>query len=244
MYILPRNTDLRKSGLLPKQPYDQGQLNSCTAQAICAALYVAMQKVNPEKSFECSRLFLYYNGRYPPPINRGKTNCGFGLKGAPVKILDCLRTIKKAGICPESVWPYLEEQYNQKPPAAAYQIAAQHQHFQYQDLPAKLESLKACLVAGYPFVFGFMVFKSYQSEQVRKTGRIPYPEQFDKRIGAHALLAVGYDDTQEHFIIRNSFGAQWGENGYGYFPYSYMCNHLHFSFDHWAVYNNQLKKPI
>ena len=56
---LPSSVDLR-SGFPPI--YDQGQLGSCTAQALCAMYYFADKKYD-DKAFLSSRLFVYYNER-------------------------------------------------------------------------------------------------------------------------------------------------------------------------------------
>jgi hypothetical protein len=38
--------------------------------------------------------------------------------------------------------------------------------------------------------------------------------------GAHAYAIVGYDDSNQKFVIKNSWGDYWGDQGYGYLPYS------------------------
>jgi C1A family cysteine protease len=56
--------------------------------------------------------------------------------------------------------------------------------------------------------------------------------------GGHAVVAVGYDakiliknemwdkDTKGALFIRNSWGVEWGEKGYGYLPYDYVTTGL------------------
>ena len=39
----------------------------------------------------------------------------------------------------------------------------------------------------------------------------------------HALLAIGYDRAQETFIILNSWGSGFGDNGYFYLPYKWFA---------------------
>jgi hypothetical protein len=39
-------------------------------------------------------------------------------------------------------------------------------------------------------------------------------------LGGHAISIIGYDDTKGAYIIRNSWGLEWGENGFGYVAYS------------------------
>ena len=38
-------------------------------------------------------------------------------------------------------------------------------------------------------------------------------------MGGHAVSIVGYDDTMQAFIIRNSWGTSWGENGFAHVSY-------------------------
>ena len=77
---------------------------------------------------------------------------------------------------------------------------------------------------GLPFVFGFAVYQSFETEEVAKTGIMVMPKENDKMLGGHAIMAVGYDSEKEVFIIRNSWGVEWGDKGYFNMPYSYITN--------------------
>ena len=35
-------------------------------------------------------------------------------------------------------------------------------------------------------------------------------------------MAVGYDQRQKRFIVRNSWGIEWGQQGYFTMPYAYL----------------------
>jgi C1A family cysteine protease len=85
-----------------------------------------------------------------------------------------------------------------------------------------------------PFVFGFMVYESFESPTVDETGKIPMPSTTEKALGGHAMCAVGYNDTDKRFLIRNSWGTDWGMNGYGTIPYDYLTNR-NLSDDFWTV---------
>jgi C1A family cysteine protease len=82
-------------------------------------------------------------------------------------------------------------------------------------------------------MFGFSVYSSYT--QADTNGKIPYPAKGEKIAGGHAIMAVGYDDkmkikntnakspeTTGAILIRNSWGTEWGEKGYGWLPYEYL----------------------
>jgi len=36
------------------------------------------------------------------------------------------------------------------------------------------------------------------------------------------VLAVGYDDASQRFLVRNSWGSGWGQAGYFTLPYAYL----------------------
>ena len=84
--------------------------------------------------------------------------------------------------------------------------------------------MKGCLASGYPFVFGFTVYESFESDQVAQTGHVPMPQAGEQVVGGHAVLAVGYDDSNQWFIVRNSWGPNWGMQGYFTMPYLYLLD--------------------
>jgi C1A family cysteine protease len=95
---------------------------------------------------------------------------------------------------------------------------------QYAAINQDLVSLKSCLAAGYPFVFGFSVYDSFESAAVAATGIVPLPDvSTEELLGGHAVMACGYNDAKQVFIVRNSWG-EWGNNGYFTLPYSYMTS--------------------
>lgn len=126
------------------------------------------------------------------------------------------------------MWPYSDQNtdpdpcpqcpYAKKPTAACFTEAAKHKVKSYQRLTPILETLKGCLASGFPFVFGFTVYQSFESQQVAQTGIMPMPAPSEKVVGGHAVLAVGYDDSTQHFIVRNSWGDGWGLKGYFMMP--------------------------
>ena len=72
-----------------------------------------------------------------------------------------------------------------------------------------LTQLKGCFAKGYPFVVGFTVYEGSESPAVAKNGTVPLPGRNDRSIGGHAVLATGYDDRRQHFIVMNSWSAAW-----------------------------------
>jgi C1A family cysteine protease len=104
----------------------------------------------------------------------------------------------------------------------------------YQRVITTLDQLRGCLAAGYPFVFGFTVYESFESQQVASSGEAPMPKAGEKQLGGHAVLAVGYDEDQQRFIVRNSWGPGWGMKGYFTLPYPYLLQDT-LSSDFWTI---------
>jgi len=204
--------------------YDQGQLGSCTANAIAAALEFDQMKEN-QTTFVPSRLFIYYNERALE---------GTVSEDSGAQIRDGIKTVAKQGDCPETLWLYDIKKFAVKPPQQCYQKALKFKAVQYQRVSQVLNQLKGCLASGYPFVFGFTVYESFESKQVAQTGHASMPTPKEKAIGGHAVMAVGYNDAQSWFIVRNSWGNGWGMKGYFTLPYTYLLDQ-NLSSDLWTI---------
>jgi len=93
------------------------------------------------------------------------------------------------------------------------------------------------LLDGYPIVFGINVYDSFESDDVSKTGIVPLPDKDkEKCLGGHAILIVGFKeiDNKNYFIVRNSWGTEWGDNGYCYMPFEYVLNEK-LAEDFWSI---------
>ena len=201
---------------------DQGQEGSCSGHASAACVefleITELKKGGPQvydpNTFEpVSRNFIYWNER----VIDGSTATDAGA----TTLADACHALKNVGVCRESLWPYGPQTLLAKPSDEAYADAAKHKISEFYALDQGYQ-LKHCLASGYPFMFGFMVFESFESEQVAETGDMQMPQPGEQIIGGHAVCCVGYDDLNEMFIVRNSWGQGWGLNGYFYMPYSFM----------------------
>jgi len=117
---LPPSVDLR-SGCPPV--YDQGQLGSCTANAIGAAVQFEQIRQKEPKPFSPSRLFIYYNERAM------EHTVG---QDAGAQIRDGIKSVNHIGACPETDWPYVITKFTQKPPARAFKDAPLGKALSYQ----------------------------------------------------------------------------------------------------------------
>jgi C1A family cysteine protease len=235
---LPPSADLRA---LCSPVFDQSNLGSCTSQAIAGMLeflelQAERQNLQSSETFgdnqydPISRLFIYYNERLKEgdPQNDGGAQIRTGIQ-----------VIKTVGFCRESLWPYIEDKFSVKPADEAYAEAQKHRaiyHFRLNDL----NDMKTCLANGYPFVLGIAVYESFMSEQTASTGIVQMPTPFESCEGGHAVMCVGYDDSKNCLIIRNSWGPTWGDKGYFYLPYDYITT-PGLADDFWTVRQNKNK---
>lgn len=202
---------------------DQGDLGSCTANALVGALEF-LEKKNNIPYADLSRLFIYYNERVIEHTVESDS-------GAMLR--DGIKTLKKFGVCTEKKWPYIISKFTDKPSPACYKEASTHVITSYQRIQT-LDQMRACLAAGFPFVFGFTVYESFESEKVTKTGVVEMPKAGERALGGHAVLAIGYSDIEKKFLVRNSWGANWGIKGYFTMPYEYLANR-NLSDDFWTI---------
>lgn len=219
---MPSKIDLRS-----KCPgvYNQGHLGSCTANALAAAFQFNRRKQKLD-DFAPSRLFLYYNERVM--IKTVNSDSGAHLRNG-------IKSLNVNGICPEKDWPYVVEKFTEKPPKKCYDDALKCNIKSYERLNnTNLTQLQSCLSEGFPFVFGFTVYESFEAEAVAKSGMLPMPKAKETVLGGHAVMAVGYDDSKQAIIVRNSWGKDWGIKGYFYMPYGYITSN-HLCEDFWTI---------
>lgn len=202
---------------------DQGNLGSCTGQAIAGAIELLNKRNN--KQTDVSRLFIYYYER--ALINTINYDSG-------AYIRDGIKVTNKQGAPLESLWPYNIQRFRQRPTPNAINDASKRKVTLYE----RVLDHNGCLDAlnnGYPVVIGFYVYASFMSPQVSRTGVMPYPNTKRERLlGGHAVLLVGYDKLRQVYIARNSWGPNWGANGYFYMPFQVIQNNG-MSSDFWII---------
>jgi C1A family cysteine protease len=239
----PKSVDLR-DWCSPVE--DQGSIGSCTAQA-CVGLVEYFERRAFDKHIDASRLFLYKATRN---LLQWEEDRGAYLRTT-------MAALALFGVPPEKYWAYTTHpvEFNREPPAFCYSFAQNYKALKYYRLDPQgiskkqlLNQIKTNLAAKLPSMFGFTVYKSLS--QADHTGKIPFPYGSDDGVkGGHAVVAIGYDDgieiknsrtgsptTTGAFLIRNSWGTDWGDQGYGWLPYKYVLEGL--AVDWWSLLKN------
>ncbi|MBZ5604737.1 MAG: C1 family peptidase, partial [Acidobacteriia bacterium] len=130
--------------------------------------------------------------------------------------------------------PYVEPKFADRPAAPCYKAAKAHPAVQYSRVAQDIGDLKTCLAAGFPFVFGFTVYESFESDEVAHSGQGDLPDESETSLGGHAVMAAGYDDASARFLVRNSWGTDWGMGGYFTLPYAYVAD-SNLADDFWTI---------
>lgn len=193
--------------------FDQGQLGSCTANAVNLVFEYAQMQETPETHFTSSRLFTYYNER----VLEGTVDYDSG-----AEMRDAIKAVVKYGVCPEADWPYDIDRFTEKPPAPLYDFALKNQGLVYSAVEQSLCQMQGVLATGFPFILGFTVYESF--EEIGPDGIMPMPGPNEGVLGGHAVVACGYDNATRRFTIRNSWGKGWGHEGNFYMPYEFMVS--------------------
>lgn len=205
---LPPKVDLRAQ--FPPV-WDQGNLGSCTAFAIDAA-FEFVQLRTPESFFEPSHLATYYNEREIE---------GTVMYDSGAEMRTSIKAVVQYGVCPQTMWPYAIDKFTTKPPPECYTVALKNQGLIYSGVQQTLCQMQGVLASGFPFVYGFSVYESF--EFIGSDGIMPMPESGEAVLGGHAVVACGYDNETRRFTVRNSWG-DFGDKGYFYCPYEFMVS--------------------
>lgn len=204
--------------------YDQGELGSCTGNGIAGDIEF-VQKNFHGTEFAPSRLFIYFCERRME---------GTVAQDAGANIRDGIKCVNQFGVCTEQTWPYNISKFTHKPSNDAFKEAVNCEVVQYEAL-TDLDSCKDALAQELPIVFGIMVYETFESDAVAKTGVVSMPDVTKEQcLGGHCILMVGYDDENQVVICRNSWGADWGMAGYFTLPYAYILD-ASLSSDFWVI---------
>lgn len=211
----------------PCQPpiLSQGELGSCTSFAIASAVQFERRQANEAPDFIPSHLFIYYNERAM------EGSIGYD-SGAMIR--DGIKSVAQQGVCPETNWPYDITKFKRKPTTVCYKTATKYTAIQYARVARTLNDFKTVLASKSLIVAGISVYDSFMSNEVATTGVVPLPSKTEKLQGGHAIDLIGYSDQTERFIVRNSWGTEWGNKGFFTIPYQYILD-SNLSDDFWVI---------
>lgn len=220
--VIPEKVDLR--GRLMPPVYDQKNLGSCVGQAMGALLQYTDRKVDRVNVMR-SRLWIYQQARkylmrdiakeWRPLFEMMDTGC---------RIRDAFKAVAKFGCPPETLWPYRIERFHDEPPGNLYPIAAQDKLKSYQRLDNTEEHLCTALAQGQPVVLGINVYEGLRNELCAQTGTGVMPKPYEQLLGGHAVMLVGYNLYRREWLVRNSWGKQWGQAGYFTLPWEFLLS--------------------
>ena len=232
---LPVSVDLRRyTGSVENQL----QTSSCVANATISALELLLEKAG--KFTDLSRLFNYYNIREDYINLRGIDGGAY--------LSDGFKSVAKSGVCTEQTWAFDQTKVNTKPSDTAFTEAELRKVTRYErvgnfsimspvDDAYSIDMIKATLAMGYPVTIAMIVNgtifnltgKLDTEECMYRYPVSQYPDTQRPSAGGHAMLVVGYNT--DGFIIENSWGPGWGDQGYGIITYDVMKSDC---FDAWT----------
>jgi C1A family cysteine protease len=214
---LPSMYDLRTVSKCVPAILDQGQIGDCLGNETSNAMRFCLAKEN-NPVFQPSRLMLYYFGRMmdKSPLNQ---DTGMSYTG-------CFKGVQKYGVCSENNWGYDVTKFAIQPPAPALTAGISHiKGFGYLQVPQDIMHIKQAIVSGFPVLIGIAVYSSFESDSVAKTGIVPMPNVKNEQcLGGHSVQIWGYNDATQSFILSNSWGTGWGQQGYFTLSYKYVLD--------------------
>jgi hypothetical protein len=217
--VLSPSKSLVATGFFPPI-WDQGQTGSCTGHGVARAIAFARAKQGLP-FFDPSRLFPYWNARVQ---EGGQTQDG----GAAIG--DVVQAVQTFGDCPYVDLPTDPKLVTVAPSGKAFDDSITHKAMSVTRVMASTAAglqyhTKHCIdVLGLPVVVGIVVYESFESDAVAKSGIIPMPGVNETQLGGHCVLNVGYDDPSEMALCANSWSEDWGIQGYFKIPYAYLFN--------------------
>lgn len=208
---LPDKVDLRR-GMLPVM--QQESIGSCTACSSIAMVEYLIKKNYPKRRFRPSVLAQYYWTRKLE---------GNQKRDSGAEMRTSLKSLNKFGAAHSKLWPYRTKKFAIAPNKKTRIDAKRHRVVEYRRLDQNLKELKTCLAMGFPFIFGFWVYESFEREAGK--GFMPQPNVKKERfLGGHACAIVGYNNLIQAFLVRNSWGRRWGLRGHFWMPYELVLD--------------------
>lgn len=197
---------------------EQGDIDCCVPNCISLVYYYNTFKQGNHLNFRISRLFLYYSVR--KIYNEMSDDSGS-------RIIDCIKILKNTGVPPEILHPYHEKFLYKKPSELSKKLAKYCKllgFIQLEKNSITVNNIKKNLLENNLVICGIKIFENFNNKLTVKSGQVVLPLEEEELIGGHSIVIVGFDDWKKNFIFINSWGKNWGLNGLGFIPYSYITN--------------------
>lgn len=211
---------------------NQASLGSCTGFASVRAHRMARRKAGQAVDPELSPLFQYFNEREA---------MGTIGQDSGASIRQSIQSLKDKGVCDETLWPYILQNWQTRPPLVAYADALLDQAIAYYAVGNDITAIKIAIASGYVVTIGISVYTSFQGGVATSTGDIPEPVPGESLLGGHNIILDTYDDTTGRFGFANSWGTSWGRAGFGTISYAYIQR---LGFDGWVIQAVEGPAPV
>lgn len=190
---------------------DQGDQGSCASFAITSVMEILAGK---QKRY--SPAFVYW-------MARQKRNASDKDTGA--SLYEIIRTATEDGVCEEEKMPYNVKLFSTAPSEIATEEAKKCRIVIAKTVVPSIDDIKSALSDGFPVIIASQIFESFTQTNA---GFVSHPskEEKDRQLNPenqhlHAMVVCGFSDKEKIFVVRNSWGTVFGDDGYCYIPYSY-----------------------
>lgn len=195
--------------------YDQQNLGSCVSNSTCVCYRFEAWQLHNTFGFEPSRLFLYYNTREIE---------GTIYEDSGAYIRDAFKALNKKGLCEEQYFPYIESTFTDAPTQQAYKNGLKYQTLEYARVNQTVDAIRDVLCSGAAVTFGFDVYDSFFDENKWVDNVMPIPKKGEELLGGHAISCIGFSVEKQAFLIQNSWGEDWGDNGLFWMPFDFVIS--------------------
>jgi C1A family cysteine protease len=212
---VPKSKDLRETWW---KVGDQGSTGSCVGWATADALlrWHFTKSGRIKQSDALSKRFIWMASKETDVFTSSPStfieNAGTSLKAA-------LDVARKFGAVKETVLPFNGGLYPGTP-ETFYALAAQLKIRSYFNLGTSIDAWRRWLANSGPILTRLDVDRTWD-EASDNAGKLDVYQPNTKR-GGHAVALVGY--TADRFIVRNSWGTNWGDKGFGYASHAYASD--------------------
>jgi len=224
---VPAQVDLRpeykRFGL---SPLAQGKRDVCSLFAVTSLAEFELARNSTVHPQRLSEEFLIWGA-----------NAACGLKGDQAMFVEAVQGLRHLGICTSSLMPYSNSSDPERAPTGDAKADAGHRrnwsvhwikrwNVNTGLTSAQMHDIKHELAHDHPVAIGMRWPKSLHMSR-QHVATTPPPAQVQD---GHSVVLAGYRDDPEQpggglFILRNSFGPDWADEGYAYFPYAYVAEY-------------------